>query len=188
MLTARNPHAVVLDFFAGSGTTGHAVAMLNAEDGGRRQALLVTNNELEARTKAELSLRGFRPEDAEWDAKGIFWRATKPRLEAAVVGSRADGTPIPSTMRNADGTPMSDGLESLEFFELTYLDPEDGEISAAFEAIAPLLWLRAGGRGDMIEHDAPYYAVMDTYGGCSIPIVGASSCPIFTPRSRWSSS
>ncbi len=91
-------------------------------------------------------------------------------------------------MRNADGTPMSDGLESLEFFELTYLDPEDGEISAAFEAIAPLLWLRAGGRGDMIEHDAPYYAVMDTYGGCSIPIVGASSCPIFTPRSRWSSS
>jgi adenine-specific DNA-methyltransferase len=35
----------VLDFFAGSGTTGHAVMKLNAEDGGRRCFILVTNNE-----------------------------------------------------------------------------------------------------------------------------------------------
>lgn len=35
----------VLDFFAGSGTTGHAVMKLNAEDGGRRTFILVTNNE-----------------------------------------------------------------------------------------------------------------------------------------------
>ena len=35
----------VLDFFAGSGTTGHAVMKLNAEDGGRRRFILVTNNE-----------------------------------------------------------------------------------------------------------------------------------------------
>lgn len=60
---------------------------------------------------------------------------------------------------------MSEGLdENVEFFELTYLDPEDIEISAAFAGIAPLLWLRAGARGEMIEHDAPYYAVMETYG------------------------
>lgn len=37
--------ALVLDFFAGSGTTGHAVAELNKEDGGNRSAILVTNNE-----------------------------------------------------------------------------------------------------------------------------------------------
>ena len=37
--------SVVLDFFAGSGTTGHAVAELNAEDGGRRTFILATNNE-----------------------------------------------------------------------------------------------------------------------------------------------
>ncbi len=36
---------VVLDFFAGSGTTGHAVMKLNAEDGGTRKFILVTNNE-----------------------------------------------------------------------------------------------------------------------------------------------
>lgn len=35
----------VLDFFAGSGTTGHAVMKLNAEDVGRRSFILVTNNE-----------------------------------------------------------------------------------------------------------------------------------------------
>ena len=37
--------AVVLDFFAGSGTTGHAVLELNAQDGGSRQFILCTNNE-----------------------------------------------------------------------------------------------------------------------------------------------
>lgn len=38
-------NAIVLDFFAGSGTTGHAVLRLNNEDGGARQFILVTNNE-----------------------------------------------------------------------------------------------------------------------------------------------
>lgn len=37
--------SVVLDFFAGSGTTIHATMQLNAEDGGHRQCILVTNNE-----------------------------------------------------------------------------------------------------------------------------------------------
>ncbi|MHA3825923.1 site-specific DNA-methyltransferase [Mycoplasma sp. BRA285] len=37
--------AIILDFFAGSGTTGHAVAKLNAEDGGDRTYILCTNNE-----------------------------------------------------------------------------------------------------------------------------------------------
>lgn len=38
-------NALILDFFAGSGTTLHAVMALNAEDGGNRQCILVTNNE-----------------------------------------------------------------------------------------------------------------------------------------------
>ncbi len=40
-----NKSAVVLDFFAGSGTTLHATMLLNAEDGGNRQCILSTNNE-----------------------------------------------------------------------------------------------------------------------------------------------
>ena len=43
--TNPNKEIVVLDFFAGSGTTMHATMQLNAEDGGSRQAILVTNNE-----------------------------------------------------------------------------------------------------------------------------------------------
>lgn len=42
---ANNPQAKILDFFAGSGTTLHATMQLNAEDGGHRQCILVTNNE-----------------------------------------------------------------------------------------------------------------------------------------------
>ncbi len=38
-------NALILDFFAGSGTTLHATMQLNAEDGGNRQCILVTNNE-----------------------------------------------------------------------------------------------------------------------------------------------
>lgn len=40
-----NPNDIILDFFAGSGTTGHAVMKLNAEDGGNRKFILCTNNE-----------------------------------------------------------------------------------------------------------------------------------------------
>lgn len=38
-------NAIILDFFAGSGTTGQAVMELNADDGGNRKCILVTNNE-----------------------------------------------------------------------------------------------------------------------------------------------
>ena len=41
----NNKEALVLDFFAGSGTTGHAVLELNKEDGGDRKFILCTNNE-----------------------------------------------------------------------------------------------------------------------------------------------
>lgn len=42
---ASAPNSIILDFFAGSGTTGHAVMKLNAEDGGNRKFILCTNNE-----------------------------------------------------------------------------------------------------------------------------------------------
>jgi adenine-specific DNA-methyltransferase len=42
---SNKPNGIILDFFAGSGTTGHAVQQLNKEDGGNRQYILCTNNE-----------------------------------------------------------------------------------------------------------------------------------------------
>lgn len=43
--TIKNPRAIILDFFAGSGTTLHAIMKINEEDGGQRNCILVTNNE-----------------------------------------------------------------------------------------------------------------------------------------------
>ena len=44
-ISNNNNFINILDFFAGSGTTGHAVMKLNAEDGGQRKFILCTNNE-----------------------------------------------------------------------------------------------------------------------------------------------
>lgn len=62
-----NKSAVVLDFFAGSGTTGQAVAELNKEDSGTRQFILVTNND-----------------KSEKLPDGICAQVTFPRLEKTI--------------------------------------------------------------------------------------------------------
>jgi adenine-specific DNA-methyltransferase len=46
---AAGNNAIILDFFAGSATTGQAVIELNAEDGGNRSFILCTNNEISGR-------------------------------------------------------------------------------------------------------------------------------------------
>src|SRR5690242_6825926 len=47
---------------------------------------------------------------------------------------------------------MADGFEeNVEFLELTYLDPEAVELKQAFCGIAPLLWLRAGAQGAIVN-------------------------------------
>ena len=157
--------AIVLDFFGGSGTTTHAVMRLNRQDGGTRQCILVTNNEVSGQEADAMRARGLRPGDAEWTARGIFERVTRPRIKAAVTGCRPTGERITDDYRFVDEFPMSEGFkENVDFFELRYLDPEDVEISAAFQGIAPLLWLRAGGRGEMIAQDDGAYAIVDRYG------------------------
>ncbi len=42
---STDKNSIILDFFAGSGTTLHATMLLNAEDGGHRRCILITNNE-----------------------------------------------------------------------------------------------------------------------------------------------
>jgi adenine-specific DNA-methyltransferase len=53
---ANKPNALVVDFFAGSGTTLHAVNLLNAEDGGNRRCVMVTNNEVSEEELGEYML------------------------------------------------------------------------------------------------------------------------------------
>ncbi len=162
---ADKPDAVVVDFFAGSGTTAHAVMRLNRQDGGRRQSILVTNNEVSATEEVSLRRKGHRPGDVEWEALGICDYITKPRIEAAITGLTPTGEPIRGEYQFTDPFPMADGFEeNVEFFTLTYEDPRVVGADMAFEAIAPLLWMRAGARGSRITAPTDTYTLADTYG------------------------
>ena len=86
--------ALILDFFGGSGTTAHAAELLNISDGGNRQCLLVTNNEVGPEETARLMRAGHVPGDAEWEDLGICRSVTFPRLRNAVQGKFPDGRPI----------------------------------------------------------------------------------------------
>lgn len=88
------PNALIVDFFAGSGTTLNAVNLLNATDGGSRRCILVTNNEVSAEEAAALSARGLQPGDAEWEAQGICRSVTWPRSKYTILGQRDDGTAL----------------------------------------------------------------------------------------------
>lgn len=85
-------NALVIDFFAGSGTTLHAVNLLNAEDGGKRRCILVTNNEVSEAETRDLKAAGYQPGDPEWERHGICRSVTWPRTEYSILGKRADGT------------------------------------------------------------------------------------------------
>ena len=160
---AAKPDAVVLDFFAGSGTTAHAVMRLNRQDGGRRHCISITNNEVSPDEEARLRRKGLRPGDAEWERLGICEYITKPRVAAAVTGMTPSGVPVEGYY--AYDLPIADGFEeNVEFFTMTYEAPRPVAHHRAFEAIAPLLWIRAGSQGRRIESACGGYDVADTYG------------------------
>ena len=157
---------VVLDFFAGSGTTNHAVSRLNSQDSGRRQCISVTNNEVAADEQKALREKSLRPGDAEWEQWGICDYITKPRVQAAITGKTPDGEPIKGDYKFTDEFPMADGFEeNAEFFTLTYETPVSINHNRAFERIAPLLWLRAGSQGQRIDKlPAVGWTVVEAYG------------------------
>lgn len=160
---AHRPDALVLDFFAGSGTTAHAVMRLNHQDGGRRRSISITNNEVNDDV-TKLRERGLRPGDPGWEALGICEYVTKPRITAAVTGITSDGEPITGQYKFTDLFPMSDGFEeNVEFFTLTYENPALVELNMAFERIAPLLWMRAGNQGRRIKSRNGTFDIADTY-------------------------
>jgi len=160
------PEAIILDFFAGSGTTCHAVMRLNKQDGGRRQSISVTNNEVAVDEQAALCKTGLRPGDTDWEKWGICDYITKPRICAAIMGQIPDGKPIKGEYKFTDQFPMAEGFgENAEFFTLTYETPVSISHNRAFARVAPLLWMRAGSEGRRIDAlpDAGW-DVADTYG------------------------
>ena len=160
------PESIILDFFSGSGTTAHAVMRLNHQDGGRRQSISVTNNEVAADEQKALRKQGLRPGDIDWEKCGICDYITKPRVAAAITGKTPDGNPINGDYKFTEEFPMADGFEeNAEFFTLTYEAKTAVNHNLAFARIAPLLWLRAGACGERInELPAQGWAVADRYG------------------------
>ncbi len=162
----ERPNAIVLDFFAGSGTTAHALMRLNKLDNGSRQSILVTNNEVSADVQKGLRKSGLRPGDSDWEKLGICDYITKPRIAASITGITPDGDKIKGEYKFNDIFPMSQGLlENAEFFTLTYETPIAIGHNKAFGRIAPLLWMRAGSIGRRIESlPKQGFDVADTYG------------------------
>ncbi|MDR3489787.1 MAG: DNA methyltransferase [Bradyrhizobium sp.] len=160
------PTATVLDFFSGSGTTAHAVMRLNRQDGGRRQCISVTNNEVAADEQAALRKEGFRPSDPDWEKWGICDYITKPRIAAAITGKTPEGDKIVGQYKFVDEFPISEGFEeNAEFFTLTYETPVSISHNRAFSRIAPLLWMRAGCEGRQIMAIPQQgWEAADTYG------------------------
>lgn len=91
---ANKPDALIVDFFAGSGTTLHAVNLLNAEDGGKRRCIMVTNNEVSAEEEQRLKAANLQPGMEEWEKWGIARYVNWPRTKYSILGQNVNGEPL----------------------------------------------------------------------------------------------
>lgn len=146
-----NSESLVLDFFAGSGTTLNAVTLLNSQDDGHRRCILVTNNELSKSKTIQLKKENVLPGTDRWESYGICRSVTWPRIKYIITGMRDDGTLIDgfySIDSNGYELPLSYGFAAnCEFFHLTYLEKDQVALGQCFEDILPLLWLQSGAIG-----------------------------------------
>ena len=103
-----NKSAIILDFFVGSGTTGQAVLELNKEDNGKRQFILVTNNE-----------------KTDTTPKGIAYDVTSKRLKRVMTGKCYDGTSNFDWLKK--NKPLGDNLLVLDIAEVSNFEAVSGK-------------------------------------------------------------
>ena len=145
--TADKPDALVVDFFAGSGTTLHAVNLLNKEDGGHRKCIMVTNNEVSDAEAKALTSKGFHPGDREWEELGIARHVTWVRTQCSIIGEDVLGRSLKGNYIGSD-IPMSDGFKAnAAFFKLGFLDKTSVALGRQLKELLPVLWLKAGAHG-----------------------------------------
>lgn len=110
---------IILDFFAGSGTTGQAVMQLNKEDGCNRQFILCTNNEINNK-----------------NPNGIAYDVTSKRLKRIMSGECYDGTKDFDWIRNNE--PYGDNLDVYEINKVANF--ESSENKTPFDVIDETLY------------------------------------------------
>lgn len=159
---ANKQRALILDFFAGSGTTLQAVNLLNAEDGGQRRCILVTNNEVSVDEAKILEKKGFQPGDERWEELGIAHHVTWPRTVCSIKGINVHGEAVEGVYLSND-LPMSDGFKAnAVYFKLGFLDKTSVALGRQLITLMPVLWLKAGAHGPCptLEDDGAYMQVL----------------------------
>ena len=165
--------ALVVDFFSGSGTTLHALNLLNAEDKGHRRCIMITNNEVSEAEARSLAKKGLKPGDDAWEKYGIARYVTWPRTVCSIKGINTKGQPLPGDygtyheeyipdtgakgkyrkVKAADNPvladmKMSDGFKAnAAFFKLGFLDKTSVALGRQLAQLLPVLWLKAGAVG-----------------------------------------
>lgn len=163
------PNALIIDFFAGSGTTLHAVNLINAEDNGQRRCIMVTNNEVSEAEAKSLTSDGYSPGDKEWERLGIARYVTWPRTVCSILGEDVNGNPLPGDygtyheefvadeqrgkykkIKVPDNSrlaemKMADGFKAnAAFFKLGFLDKASVRVGRQFREMLSTLWMKAG--------------------------------------------
>ncbi|MDO4650912.1 MAG: DNA methyltransferase, partial [Eubacteriales bacterium] len=163
LFVKNKPEALIVDFFAGSGTTLHAVNLLNAEDGGKRRCIMVTNNEISADEAKSLTEKGYTPGDDEWNRLGIARYVTWPRTVCSIEGLNVKGKPLKGNYIGNE-LPMSEGFKTnAAFFKLRFLDKTSVALGRQVEELVPVLWMKSGAIGkcpSLEEDDLPEYLVL----------------------------
>ena len=95
LLKACRKDALILDFFAGSGTTGHAVLRLNKSDGGNRRFVLCTNNEVDEDTEKKLTKK-FKKDELSLkialEENGVCRKVCIPRIKKVMYEYAKENT------------------------------------------------------------------------------------------------
>lgn len=133
-----NQDAVVLDFFAGSGTTGQAVLDLNREDDGNRQFILCTNNEI-----------------TDKNPNGIAIDVTSKRLKRVMTGCCYDGFSDFEWLDN--NQPYGDNLEVCDISEVANFESSEGK--TPFDVIDETLY----GKDKITSHEGKIKWVCENF-------------------------
>ncbi len=142
--TAYKTDAVIVDFFAGSGTTLHAVNLLNAEDGGHRRCIMVTNNEVSDEESKSLQKQGYKPGDDEWEALGIARYVTWPRTVCSIEGHDVNDKPLKGDYLGSDISMAAGFKANAAYFKIGFLDKTMVALGTQFKELLSVLWMKAG--------------------------------------------